>query len=147
MLYCFTLHLYQIEYKPFITCWVTSNDGIVDDLFLKILFLSLLQITLPEKAIEAAKNAGQAADVFYAFQLLENTGICIVPGSGFGQRPGTYHFRYSYDCIRKIILFYFIHSDGFTGVLSAGSQLLGLPHSLNFQDFFILLLLLFLLTL
>nr|XP_027220818.1 alanine aminotransferase 1-like [Penaeus vannamei] len=51
------------------------------------------QITLPEKAIEAAKKEGQAADVFYAFQLLENTGICIVPGSGFGQRPGTYHFR------------------------------------------------------
>lgn len=21
------------------------------------------------------------------------SGICIVPGSGFGQKPGTYHFR------------------------------------------------------
>merc|ERR1712150_461212 len=42
---------------------------------------------------ERAKEAGQAPDVFYAFQLLENTGICIIPGSGFGQRPGTYHFR------------------------------------------------------
>ncbi|XP_063704820.1 alanine aminotransferase 1 [Culicoides brevitarsis] len=51
------------------------------------------QIKLPEKAIEAAKKAGQAPDVFYAFQLLENTGICIVPGTGFGQKPGTYHFR------------------------------------------------------
>lgn len=51
------------------------------------------QVMLPEKAIEAAKAAGQAPDVFYAFQLLEKTGICIVPGSGFGQRPGTYHFR------------------------------------------------------
>ncbi|XP_045596469.1 alanine aminotransferase 2 [Procambarus clarkii] len=51
------------------------------------------QIMLPERAIEAAKAAGQAPDVFYAFQLLENTGICIIPGSGFGQRPGTYHFR------------------------------------------------------
>ncbi|XP_058444925.1 alanine aminotransferase 1 [Malaya genurostris] len=51
------------------------------------------QIRLPPKAIEAAKKAGQAPDVFYAFQLLEQTGICIVPGSGFGQRPGTYHFR------------------------------------------------------
>lgn len=51
------------------------------------------QIRLPAKAIEAAKKAGQAPDVFYAFQLLEQTGICIVPGSGFGQRPGTYHFR------------------------------------------------------
>ncbi|RXG71304.1 Alanine aminotransferase 2-like, partial [Armadillidium vulgare] len=51
------------------------------------------QIKLPEKAIAAAKKAGQVPDAFYAFQLLENSGICIVPGSGFGQRPGTYHFR------------------------------------------------------
>jgi len=51
------------------------------------------QIKLPQKAIDAAKKAGQTPDTFYAFQLLENTGICIVPGSGFGQRPGTYHFR------------------------------------------------------
>jgi aspartate/methionine/tyrosine aminotransferase len=55
--------------------------------------LLLFQIHLPAKAIEKAKSVGQAPDVFYAFQLLENTGICIVPGSGFGQRPGTYHFR------------------------------------------------------
>ncbi|CAL8070732.1 unnamed protein product [Orchesella dallaii] len=51
------------------------------------------QITIPAKAIEAAKAKGQAADTFYAFELLENTGICIVPGTGFGQYPGTYHFR------------------------------------------------------
>ncbi|KAF7266018.1 hypothetical protein GWI33_020618 [Rhynchophorus ferrugineus] len=51
------------------------------------------RITLPPKAIEAAKSKGQQPDVFYAFELLENTGICIVPGSGFGQQPGTYHFR------------------------------------------------------
>ena len=51
------------------------------------------QLHLPEKAIAKAKENGQAADVFYAFQLLENTGICIIPGTGFGQRPGTYHFR------------------------------------------------------
>merc|ERR1712055_33399 len=51
------------------------------------------QITLPEKALAAAKEAGQPADVFYAFNLLEATGICIIPGSGFGQQPGTFHFR------------------------------------------------------
>lgn len=51
------------------------------------------QFKLPSKAIEAAKKAGQTPDTFYAFQLLENTGICIVPGAGFGQRPNTYHFR------------------------------------------------------
>ena len=52
-------------------------------------------ISLPAKAVEAAKNAGQPADVFYAFNLLESTGICIIPGSGFGQQQGTYHFRYT----------------------------------------------------
>ena len=51
------------------------------------------KLHLPEKAIANAKENGQAADVYYAFQLLENTGICIIPGSGFGQKPGTYHFR------------------------------------------------------
>jgi alanine transaminase len=51
------------------------------------------KLHLPPKAIAKAKEAGQAPDVFYAFQLLENTGICIIPGSGFGQRPNTYHFR------------------------------------------------------
>jgi alanine transaminase len=51
------------------------------------------QIQLPAKAIEAAKKVGQTPDTFYAFQLLEQTGICIVPGSGFGQRPGSFHFR------------------------------------------------------
>jgi aspartate/methionine/tyrosine aminotransferase len=29
----------------------------------------------------------------YCMALLEQTGICVVPGSGFGQRPGTAHFR------------------------------------------------------
>ena len=51
------------------------------------------QIHLPLKAIAAAKEAGMAADAFYAFALLEATGICIIPGSGFGQREGTFHFR------------------------------------------------------
>ncbi|KYQ53914.1 Alanine aminotransferase 2 [Trachymyrmex zeteki] len=48
---------------------------------------------LPLKAIEAARAKGQEPDVFYAFKLLESTGICVIPGSGFGQIPGTHHFR------------------------------------------------------
>ncbi|CAG4946228.1 unnamed protein product [Parnassius apollo] len=51
------------------------------------------RIELPAKAIEVAKTHGKAPDVFYAFKLLEETGICVVPGSGFGQKPGTFHFR------------------------------------------------------
>lgn len=26
-------------------------------------------------------------------ELLENTGIMVVPGSGFGQKEGSFHFR------------------------------------------------------
>ncbi|XP_018495002.1 alanine aminotransferase 1 [Galendromus occidentalis] len=51
------------------------------------------RLTIPQKAIEKAKSLGQEADFFYVKQLLEETGVCVVPGSGFGQRPGTYHFR------------------------------------------------------
>lgn len=32
-------------------------------------------------------------DQEYCMALLERTGICVVPGSGFGQLPGTAHFR------------------------------------------------------
>jgi len=51
------------------------------------------RIRLPEKAIEAAKAAKKSPDTFYAVRLLESTGVVVVPGSGFGQVPGTYHFR------------------------------------------------------
>ena len=50
-------------------------------------------IKLPSKAIEAAKKDGKSADEFYCLRLLDSTGICIVPGSGFGQKEGTLHFR------------------------------------------------------
>jgi alanine transaminase len=51
------------------------------------------KIAIPQKAIEKAKSLDINPDVFYCFQLLEQTGICVVPGSGFHQREGTYHFR------------------------------------------------------
>jgi len=51
------------------------------------------QITIPAKAQEKAKERGLAPDAFYALSLLESTGICVVPGSGFGQKDGTFHFR------------------------------------------------------
>jgi aspartate/methionine/tyrosine aminotransferase len=50
-------------------------------------------ITLPPKAVEAAAAAGKAADAFYCLRLLDETGVVVVPGSGFGQSAGTFHFR------------------------------------------------------
>lgn len=51
------------------------------------------RIRLPPKAIEAAEAAGKAPDTFYCLALLDATGIVVVPGSGFGQAPGTLHYR------------------------------------------------------
>ncbi|KAL5197784.1 hypothetical protein ABZP36_001296 [Zizania latifolia] len=51
------------------------------------------RVHLPQKAIGAAQAAGTAPDAYYARRLLEATGIVVVPGSGFGQVPGTWHFR------------------------------------------------------
>lgn len=54
---------------------------------------SFPKITLPPGAMAASKAAGKAPDVFYCLKLLEATGISTVPGSGFKQRDGTFHFR------------------------------------------------------
>lgn len=51
------------------------------------------QITLSKAAAAAAEDAGRAPDMFYCLRLLDATGIVVVPGSGFGQRDGTFHFR------------------------------------------------------
>ncbi|KAL5062558.1 hypothetical protein RYX36_024295 [Vicia faba] len=51
------------------------------------------RIRLPEKAIKAAEAEKSAPDAFYCKRLLNATGIVVVPGSGFGQVPGTWHFR------------------------------------------------------
>lgn len=50
-------------------------------------------IKLPPKAIEAAGKEGRSPDELYCMRLLEATGVCLVPGSGFGQKEGTLHFR------------------------------------------------------
>lgn len=51
------------------------------------------KLELPRRALEAAEKAGVPGDSFYCRQLLEKTGIVVVPGTGFHQAPGTLHFR------------------------------------------------------
>ncbi|GAA5919485.1 hypothetical protein JCM1841_002228 [Sporobolomyces salmonicolor] len=69
-------------------------------------------ITIPPRAIAAAKQQGQSPDAFYSLKLLESTGICVVPGSGFGQVPGTWHFRTTFlapgteDYVRRLKKFH-----------------------------------------
>lgn len=50
-------------------------------------------INLPRKAISRAQELGKKPDEFYALRLLDATGVCVVPGSGFGQKEGSQHFR------------------------------------------------------
>ncbi|RAL16358.1 putative alanine aminotransferase [Aspergillus homomorphus CBS 101889] len=68
-------------------------------------------INLPAKAIEAAAAENRAADEFYCLQLLDATGICVVPGSGFGQKENTLHFRTTFlapgtDWAQRIVKFH-----------------------------------------
>lgn len=51
------------------------------------------KLDLSRKAIRKAESLGMAPDEYYCKELLEATGICTVPGSGFRQVPGTYHSR------------------------------------------------------
>lgn len=51
------------------------------------------KLQLTKKAEEVAKEMGKPVDGFYCLELLNQTGICVIPGSGFGQSPGTMHFR------------------------------------------------------
>ncbi|KAI9070362.1 transaminase [Trametes sanguinea] len=56
------------------------------------------KLELPDKAVEEARKLGKQPDELYALQLLEETGICVVPGSGFGQKDGEHHYRLTCLC-------------------------------------------------
>ena len=62
------------------------------------------RITLPPAAIDAARSMGKCPDVMYCLELLNETGISCVPGSGFKQAPGTFHFRTTILVIRYSML-------------------------------------------
>jgi len=50
-------------------------------------------VELPPKFVEEAEKIGKKPDFLWAKYMLEEAGVCVIPGSGFGQKPGTYHFR------------------------------------------------------
>ena len=51
------------------------------------------KIQFTPKAIEVAEKKNVAADLLYCMEMVDETGILTVPGSGFGQKDGTHHFR------------------------------------------------------
>ena len=68
-------------------------------------------IHLPPKAIQQAQQEGRSPDDLYCGKLLDATGVCVVPGSGFGQKDGTLHIRTTFlppgtDWISRIIDFH-----------------------------------------
>ncbi|XP_073418470.1 alanine aminotransferase 2-like [Dendrobates tinctorius] len=51
------------------------------------------RIQIPDRAIKLAQDRGQEPDDFFCHLLLEDTGIVLCSGNGFGQTAGTYHIR------------------------------------------------------
>lgn len=51
------------------------------------------EVKLPKKFIEYARSLGKPPDTLYCIEILKKLGVIMVPGNGFGQREGTYHFR------------------------------------------------------
>lgn len=75
-------------------------------------------INLPAKATKQAEKEGRKPDDFYCFRLLDATGVCVVPGSGFGQKEGTLHFRTTFlapgtDWTGRIVKFHKDFMDEF----------------------------------
>lgn len=52
--------------------------------------------------MKKAISFATAADQIYCLELAERTGVGLMPGSGFGQRPGYFHFRLSLDGQKSI---------------------------------------------
>ncbi|HZY09707.1 MAG TPA: aminotransferase class I/II-fold pyridoxal phosphate-dependent enzyme [Bacteroidota bacterium] len=50
-------------------------------------------VDLKAMSVQEQESYNKKRDSDYCMTLLEETGICVVPGSGFGQLPGTLHFR------------------------------------------------------
>jgi aspartate/methionine/tyrosine aminotransferase len=58
-------------------------------------------IQLPNGVIQAAKLQNVSPDTIYALDLLECTGICVVPASGFKQKEGRFGFRTTFLASEK----------------------------------------------
>lgn len=54
---------------------------------------SFPRLSLPPAFHAEAVKQGTKADELYCIRLVEATGIVVVPGSGFGQVDGSWHFR------------------------------------------------------
>lgn len=51
------------------------------------------RVRFSKRALAAAEAKGVPVDKMYVLAMLEETGVVVVPGSGFRQEEGTFHFR------------------------------------------------------
>lgn len=74
-------------------------------------------VELPAKAIAAAEEQGVTPDTLYSLSLLEFTGICVVPASGFNQHEGRYGFRTTFlpeeEEMTKAVALFAKHHESF----------------------------------
>jgi len=83
--------------------YIAERNGILNELKKRALIMAESLNKIPGIECKAVAGAMYAfpkvtlppgrTDEAYCMALLEEEGICVVPGSGFGQVPGTAHFR------------------------------------------------------
>jgi len=65
------------------------------------------KVTIKGYVMKKAISYATPADQIYCLEMVERTGIVTVPGSGFGQKPGTFHFRMTIlpdeDTLEKVL--------------------------------------------
>ena len=52
-----------------------------------------ISVVKPQGAFYAFPSIDVEDDMHFCSQLIKETGVVVVPGSGFGQKPGEQHFR------------------------------------------------------
>ncbi|HOQ48615.1 MAG TPA: aminotransferase class I/II-fold pyridoxal phosphate-dependent enzyme, partial [Candidatus Kapabacteria bacterium] len=52
-----------------------------------------ISLVRPDGAFYAFPSIDVEDDAHFCKELLKETGVVVVPGSGFGQKPGSHHFR------------------------------------------------------
>ncbi|KAL4399168.1 alanine transaminase [Malassezia pachydermatis] len=62
------------------------------------------RLHLPKAVADEAEKVGKKVDELYCMELLKETGICVVPGSGFGYTPRVLDDGSSYSYFRTTLL-------------------------------------------
>lgn len=89
--------------EPSRALYIQERDGILNEMKKRAIILAEGLNKVPGVQCNVVAGAMYAfprvnlpegrTDAEYCMTLLEQTGICVVPGTGFGQVPGTAHFR------------------------------------------------------